>query len=488
MPGVHEILNKTEKPQGINKTVQMVSYIYIILPILIFMMGWVKWIVSIPTSLIIVYSLYTAYRKSGHQYIYPKVKEKGTIIIAFVIICGWVFLSGVGGFVYQNGDHKSRNAIFRVLVEYDWPILKNVIEGGQIQTRMLSYYIGYWLPAAVVGKIFDLSLGFVFQAVWAVLGIVLVYHKISARFGRYSVVPLLIFIFFSGLDILGFPLLGKEPFIIGTNQHIEFWGVLQFSSHTTQLFWVYNQAIYGWLLTLMLLEEEDNRHLVLIWSCGLLECTFPFVGMLPFLCFKILKNFQKRAKNDSTGKALRELFSIENVLGAGLIGIITFTFLLNNSAADNNGTGLPITLRSIMRYLVFLSFEVSVYYIPIYKHHRKDPLFYISLLMLMICPLIRVGGSIDFCMRASIPSLLVLCLLVTDSLVKTWKTSKRHFAVLLIVFLLGSITPIHEIGRTIENTSGFEDNLRFDDEEGVFAIGNFSSDTADNLFYQYLSK
>lgn len=471
-----------------SRAVNIASFIYIGLPVLIFMIGWVRWIVSIPASLIIVYSFYTASRKDNPQYICPHMKNRTTLIAAFVIISGWVFLSGIGGFVYQNGDHYCRNEIFRILVEYEWPVQKDVMVGNQVQTRILSYYLGFWLPSAVVGKIFGLSVGFVFQAVWAILGIFLFYLKISARFKRYSVIYLLIFILFSGLDILGFPFLGKEDFIIGSNQHIEFWGGFQFSSHTTQLFWVFNQAIYGWILTIMLLEQEDNKHSVLVWSCGLLECTFPFVGMLPILCYKILKNFRKRQGDDSARKAYKELFSFENVVGAGLIGIISFLYLLNNGSVGNGGSGIPIRLRSIGRYIVFMSIEAFVYYIATYKYHKKNPLFYISLLTLMICPLVRVGGSIDFCMRVSIPSIVVLCLLVSESLFKTWKTNKRHFAVLLVIFLLGCVTPVHEICRTIENTTFIGNNIHYSSEEGIFSIGNFASNVSDNLFCRYIMK
>lgn len=482
---------KTSKSHFVDRysrAFNIISYMYIGLPILIFMIGWVRWIVSIAASLIIMYSFYTASKKNSPQYICPKRNNRTTIIVAFVIICGWVFLSGIGGFVYQNGDHYCRNEIFRILVEYEWPVQKDMMVGNQLQTRMLSYYMAFWLPSAIVGKGFGLSVGFAFQVVWAVLGICLIYLKISARFTRYGVIPLLIFIFFSGLDIIGFPLLGKEDFIFGSNQHIEFWGGFQFSSHTTQLFWVFNQAVYGWILTLMLLEQEDNRHSVLIWSCGLLECTFPFVGMLPYLCYTIFRNFRKKEEDDSVRKAVKELFSVENVIGAGLIGIISFLYLLNNGSAGNGGSGVQITVRGIGRYIVFMSIEAFVYYLAIYKLHKKNPLFYISLLTLMICPFVRVGESIDFCMRVSIPSLVVLCLLVSDSLFETWKTSKRHFAVLLAIFLLGCVTPIHEICRTIENTPGIGNNIQYISEVSIFSGGNFSSNNADSLFCQYLMK
>lgn len=85
---------------------------------------------------------------------------------------------------------------------------------------------------------------------------------------------------------------------------------MQYSSHSTQLYWVFNQAIYGWLLTLMILNEKKKENLILYWSCGLLECTFPFVGMIPFLALQVFRK-------DQGETSLRPLFSVQNIVGGG---------------------------------------------------------------------------------------------------------------------------------------------------------------------------
>lgn len=473
-----------------NQTLNSLIYLYIGLPILIFMLGWIRWWISVPVSLVILYSFWTAVRKDPPAMLRHRRSDRKTLIAVLAIICVWVVFSGVGGFLHQNYDHTYRNTIYRLLVRENWPVQRDILTEAGTQTRVLSYYIGFWLPSAVFGKLFGLTAGFVFQFVWAVLGIFLIYLKISQRLGRYSIFPILLFILFSGLDAAGFFVTGKNLFSYGITFHLEWWLSFdyQFSSHTTMLFWVFNQAIYGWLLTLLILSEEDNRHAVLIWSCGLLTCTIPFVGMLPFLCYKIVVNYQKEAKASSPKKALLRLFSAENVLGGGAIGILSFLYLKNNASAGQVSSSQGLTLTELGNIALFLLIEAGIYYILVFKDHKKNPLYYLSLGMLILCPFVRINGGNDFCMRASMPSLLVLCLFVTESLFATWKKEKIRFSVLLMAFLIGCVTPAHEFMKIIKDTRENGTQMIFVDEKNVFSEPNFSSSTEDNLFMKYLAK
>ena len=51
----------------------------------------------------------------------PIVSERriprSTLTGMLVLVCVWAYLSGIGGLVYQNGDHPWRNSIFKALVE-----------------------------------------------------------------------------------------------------------------------------------------------------------------------------------------------------------------------------------------------------------------------------------------------------------------------------------------------------------------------------------
>lgn len=480
---------------------------YIGLPIVIFILGWVRWYIAVPVSLAILFAFFLALRDQTSSLPVVRKKDKPIIILSVLIIVGWVLFSGIGGFAFQTDDHMWRNEIFRLLVEKDWPVMS----GTGSDARFLCYYIGFWMPAALFGKVFGLGAGFIFQSVWAILGVILVWLKLSEHLKRWSLSALLIFILFSGLDILGMALKGQNIFLLKWQHHIEWWTTMQYSSHSTQLYWVFNQAIYGWLLTLMILNEKKNSNLILFWPCGLLECTFPFVGMIPFLAYKVFcpsvpapGTAGASVSNSDSPRTIRnsvmELFSVQNILGGGLIGILSAIYLLGNTSAGHTAVGIdslaPAVATSntgsfIADVLLFLAVEVLLYFVLIFRYHQKNPLFYISLAMLVICPFIRIGGGNDFCMRASIPALLVLCLLVTECLLDSWKTHKLRFFALVAVFLIGSITAVHELSRGVFQTIDYyrigRPFMKYA-ETDLLRTSNFSSSAEDNWFYKYLAK
>ena len=280
--------------------------------------------------------------------------------------------------------------------------------------------------------------------------------------------------------------------------HIEWWSGFEFSSNTTQLFWVFNQSIYAWLLTLLILRQKDNRHLIFLWSCGLLECTLPFVGMLPFLVYKILDNTFHSHIGVTNSKfsflKFDHLFSIENILGGGCIGIISFLYEIGNVSANNHTADVAWTKGYLMLYILFLLLEVGLYAFVIYPLQKENMLYWISLITLAVCPVLHIGSGQDFCLKASIPALFVLMLLLMD----TWKTARKqgnHCLVIAITLLLlcGSVTPCGELIRTFRNT-----NMLYHSNQPIMAqpvaideimcYPNFSGNADRSFFFKYLAK
>ena len=479
--------------QGIlERIANYAAYLYIGVPILIFMLGWMNWYIGIPLALIVLISLFLCFRDESRTPISNDRVISGSTLGAMILLaCAWVYLSGIGGYVFQNYDHLYRNQIFKILVEQPWPPMKTLGTPSGFQTVFLSYYIGFWLPAALVGKVFGLDAGFAFQYVWAVIGIAIVFILLFKRTRKWNAATLLVFIFFSGLDIVGCLLVGENILAMNIQEHIEWWSGYQFSSHTTDLFWVFNQAIYGWLLTMMIMDEADNKRLIFFWSFGLLECTFPFVGMIPFVGYKILSTIQwKGIKIKDFLKRTNRLFSFENVLGGGVIGIVTFLYLFGNKSSGSTFFGLIQTRPTDwFMFLLFIFVEIGFFSVAIFRYQKKNPLYWISLATLLVCPLVRIGGSGDFCMRASIPSLLILCLLVMESLYKSWAENRRWFYGILAFFLIGAITPVHEFIRTTAQTASIHrehgDTARYVSEDDVFGGANFTAGVSSSRYAKY---
>lgn len=480
-----------------NKLLLWMTYAYLVLPFLCFFIGWCRWYYAIIFSICVIITMIKC-TKNAIEYKFEIQPRRFLILICIIITI--VLLSGIGSYVWQNSDHLWRNEIFEILVQKSWPV-KKVCIGEETITRGLIYYIGFWLPSAVIGKIFGMSAGYFAQFIWACIGVFLVWIYISCYCKKYEVKTILYFVFFSGLDIIGHFLRGDFGCLLNC-EHLEWWGgAMQFSSFTTQLFWVFNQAIYAWLITLLILQELRNNRIIFLWGCGLMTCTLPFVGMIPFLIWRIIKNIRTQfIKDKNINLVLRDLFTFENIFGGGCIGIISFLYLKGNGSGQQVQIMLNnLSIKGILVYCAFIFLEVGVYYILIYPY-KHNTLFWISFIILCICPWIQIGSGIDFCMRASIPALVVLFLLVKEaweeyyiSINKLYKLCGR---LLIAVFLIGALTPIHEIGRTILNTGRMivkEGKVQNDkkNEDNIFLneLGNnFSGDIDSNLFYKYIAK
>ncbi|MGN0367704.1 MAG: hypothetical protein ACI4EK_02895 [Wujia sp.] len=448
-----------------------------------------KWYWAVLSASFICIGLVAAVRQDELEYMPFSARDMWKLVVAALIIIGWVYFSGVGGFSYQNQDHGIRTSIYRALVEYDWPVVS--ADGS----RGLIYYIGYWLPAAVIGKMFGFRAGYTFQAIWAVAGIFFVYYLLCVWRKKISLWPLLVLILFSGLDYIGAVLLQTYGDALTPIKHIEWWSKgLQFSSNTTQLYWVFNQAVPAWVVTIYLVVTPNKRRGILfLVGCLLLHSAFPFVGILPIVVYYMFRDFKFRKED------FYEIFSISNIVGVVIIGGISFLYFIGNTSGGNiagsvsNSTSVSMG-DMITKYALFYFLEFGIYAIILFAQQRKNPLYYLLIGILFVCPWIKIGSNMDFCMRASIPALFVLMLMCIAAL-DAWFEKKKWIGivVLCIVLMIGAITPVHEIHRSIYRTNLAKETGKTAQREEVevedmLTQPNFYGDKQQSVFFRYLAR
>lgn len=491
------------------KFLWLLAYLYMVLPCIIFIIGWLGLRYAIPITIVLVICLYSIFRELPVMWV-PEWNLDNIVRVLVIIltVMVWVYFSGIGKYVFQNADHSARNILFDILVEHEWPVINYDIlpENRGAGATALIYYIGFWLPSAVIGKVFGLEVGYEFQYFWAVLGILLFYYFICERMKKICIWPLLVFVFFSGLDIVGQYLVGTNLFTMENDMHLEWWiSSYQYSSMTTQLFWVFNQAIPAWLSTIMIFVQKNNRSVVFILACCMIQGTFPFVGLLLLTVFFIVmrrdKKKEERKISSYVYNVMKGVCTIQNIVGGGIIGLISFGYLSGNKSGGyimQSMEKTPYLENSLFKWIVFLSLEVGVYFIILYKYNKKNILYYVSLAALCVIPVIRVGNSADFCMRVSIPFLIIIYIYVVDALQKSWKEKdKIILSALFVTLLIGSMTPVHEFARTVKNTvaslnEGKEPEISIENEgdmrREILNSGNFSGVIDENWFYKYFVK
>lgn len=477
-----------------SKYVPKIAIIYMTLPLAIFVLGWTKVWVATLCLVTMGYALYRMLNDHNFCVEFSGLENRDIerLFLSFLVILVWVYFSGIGKFVFQNTDHFWRNGIFEILVNSKWPIVKSLEFDGSQKPYLFVYYIGFWMPSAVVGKLFGLTAGYRFQLVWAAVGIWIFYYLVCIYLRKVSLIPLIVFIFFSGLDVIGTAIFsGKEVSILSTS-HLEWYAGMQFSSFTTQLFWVFNQSIPAWILMMMILLLKRNRYIGFLLGVSLICCPLPFIGVIPFVGYTIIRNI---LNDDGIINSVRELFSIENILGGGISGIVTYLYLKTNVS----GQHIALVLNNVSEMkgfvfsvVLFIFLEAGIYFVLIYKYQMKNPLFYITFVFLCTCPFVQIGYGGDYCMRASIPCVVMLYLLVMKTLLITERNKDLCVTIsIIVVLVLGAFTPIHEINRTILSTvnryiTGVQVYAKTYTYKEIMAGSNFRGEVGNSVFVQYL--
>ena len=112
-------------------------------------------------------------------------------------------------------------------------------------------------------------------------------------------------------------------------------------------------------------------------------------------------------------------------------------------------------------------------------------------ILFCLFPYLRISDSPDFEMRASIPALVFLYLLVVETIQnKEFLKNKVLSIILFVALLIGAVTPFNEIGRCLINTkyNGSPNRLEFTDLDVVYKHVTFYSSFRNNKFYKYFAK
>ncbi|MBP3655820.1 MAG: hypothetical protein J6K32_03905 [Clostridia bacterium] len=487
----------------------------LLLPTTAFLLTWVRPAIAIPSAVMLCAAVLLFIRRDAAS---PEEDAFGTeaelsislpsLLTAVIAAIVWTFFSGIGGTFFQTHDHHGRNAIFHDMLENPWPVY---FEGTDYA---LTYYLAYWILPALFAKGVAFFLGsdalwpagnaalFIQTVVLLIIIFLLLLPLVRARSLPAVLVALLIFIFFSGMD--GLPVAIKDNW----TQQYEWWAQsYQFSSNTTCLFWVYNQALPAWLATLLLMSRPHD----LGWYALLGLSVFPF-SPLPFvgLFFVMLCLFSLRfAAALRSGQPLPQVralllscLSADNLLACAAIIPSFFFYFLSNQATRDGGFALMLffdkwgMLGAVSRLALFWLIEFGILALFIAPCWQSAPLFVIAVLSLLLAPLFRLGYNADFAMRASIPGLIILCVYAARTLIDRAALSVRRYEVCLLVLLLalGSITPVQEFKTGINMVRQAGTNFMFADSfktvlhPDAHTFNFICDDVNSSVFYRYFAR
>jgi len=428
------------------------AYAYMVIPITFFFYGWLNVPAFLWATGCLWAGFYFLYKREYQAETSTLVISKKALLLAGFVICLWVIESGIGGITYQHWDLHWRNAIFRDLVNFSWPVVYPETD------HALVYYFPYWLVPAAVGKLFGWTAARAALMIWAVIGLGLCYlltvHLLKEKLGvpllsnRQLLVISLVLIGWGGADYFG----GMIVQLIG-RFNMGFWssfgwpdhiGGYQYTPIFPEVAWVYNQCIVPWVAVPLLLYKYHRLSIyAFLGLCVLPFSPIPFCGLFLMMCglgFYELYAAHFEKWNDQ----LKDIFSPENVLAAVSIFPVFLLFFTMNANLEGqtgvSGFGIYMPLvddfpNAFPGLLLFLAIEVGVYTALIGKEYRKSFLFWFTVASLCIIPVFRVGLGRDFCMRASIPAFFTLMLFVSYWFLKHFQTNSVRGLMLFAVFV-----------------------------------------------------
>lgn len=479
----------------IMKRLPAITIFYLLFPILIFVIGWLKIYLAIPLVLIAAWAYYLV----AKSYLSDKIKDDQSFfqikyiyhyIIALALLLIWVYYSGNGGFAFQNSDWYKHNAILHHLIYNHWPIRFLEIQG--INNVALVYYTAFYLPAAMIGKIWGWAAANIALFIWVYIGVVLTWLWLCRLSNKLSFWLVVLLMVFGGLDLLG-NFIYNGQLLLGTASS-EWWASLwQYSSNTTQLFWVPQQAIAAWLLislfTYDYLERKSNSNVIFYFALSLLWSPLVSIGLLPY------------AVAIAFSDKLKKLLNFQNlVFGLVYLTILGLYFLSNLQQSK----GAPSTsgwlwqnqymINTLPLLIFFYIIEFGIY-LPfcwdtvVNSLKREKIWWYIMIGFLIFAPFYKFGLFNDFAMRATIPSLFILVILIARTLFNPNYKQYAIKALLVLVLIFASSGFYFEMARgKINNKPNPEEtsNLALDSLDKT-VISQYLG-TQNSIFFKYLAK
>ena len=476
----------------LDKILYLLVTLFFVIPISIWLIFWFKWYVSLPLVALFWYLAYqfTTRERTLTNDQYRKIFNKKKWIVVSVIVILLNVLSGAGGLFYQNWDYRVRDAVFSDLIQQDWPVTYDYHGDTEKQFGMhkglLTYYFAWFLPGAIVGKAFGFTVGSLFLLLQQIVGCLLFFYLIFRYLKAIKIRYVALFFILSGADIIGRvvltringgswgPLVGSDyidvlPYGVGS---------LALPSFTTQLFWILNTAVPAWLITALLLNEKDYKFIGLLLLFLIPFSPFPAVVLVLLIgAFIITKQKDKIFK-------LKDLLSWQNI--ACILPLLPIAMLfLSNSSGQAKGlsinrilSGNNDSVRGLLSTTIVYLCELAVFAVIARKGNRKQLFSY--LIVLFVMSMFFLGDGLDLSMKGSGPALIAIYALFCGY-ISEWGLRMRlklQDALVALMLTVGSITPLHEVIRSISYT-------HYDDTHHVsnYALnwGTFSEVRSDEM-------
>lgn len=413
---------------------------YMALPTLLFLLGWVRPLFSIPAAAAVAAASVLLSATIPAPTLHLTRRQLAIYLCALALSLLWLLAGGMTGITSQHADFVVRNPIYETLIRCDWPL----VDAGDSH---FIYYLAFWLPPALACKCFSCSDIFIINYVltaWTGLGLALTLTVLWSRFRSATLLFLLLLIFQGPLDGIvrwGLHLLNLQ----GPLAHELYLTVLAFFGGvppTMQLHYTFHHTTLLWLFLAMAVSWNiPPKYQLFLASLCLLASPIGSLGLLVFIAVRTLVH----------RTPVRQYFSSWTVLaGAALVLLagIYFTSSNGNNRIRLTWQDSPFDLLQYGNWKFWGAMAgswlltVGVPAALLFRRFKKDALFWSALVILTLTYFIyigSVGGYNKFCYKASSVSFFCLALLFTR--IFTERVGTPRWRKLCVCYLLLAALP-----------------------------------------------
>lgn len=421
---------------------ERLSLLYLAVPWVIFGLGWLRFPYSLLMIGLIVTGLFLSFRKSDNEEEAHADSLSWVAVgaIGFVAV-GWVGLSGAGGYGLQNWDWLKHNAILKDLIGRPWPIAYRTGDGEFVT---LNYYLAYYLPSAVIGRVAGWKAAQLAIFGTSFLGVFLSLLWFAKSIQKSPVMSVLLFVVLGGMDVIGNFCV---PYIIGGTEHIERWAMYcQYRSNSTFLFWAPQQCIGGWVATFVVLHQvvikKSTGAFGFVFALLSLWSPLVAVGLIPVLVASLLKH-----------RRIREGYIVNLIIAPLLLAMVGSYYGSHSSDVIRGWYYHYYKLKYFWPSLFFfylVEFGLYAFFVRNKSILRDDSgavWWWTAVGTLLVLPFYRIGAYWDLTMQASLPALVIVWIVIGRNLMLGPRDG--FWKVLLVLIFIGSLTAGTEIVRSL---------------------------------------
>ena len=346
---------------------------------------------------------------------------------------------------YDHWDWEKSFGVFNLLRDAEFPPVFTRLDG---ESRLLRYYLGWYIVPSISSRFFGDLLLTPIMFLQTVFGITLALLMIFAHLKSKGafLVATVVFFLFSGLDIVGALITGREccadsdPY-----QWYVDWGVMVFPLVGTNMH--PHHAIPTWIAVSMVLAERRLalHYGMLIGTFVLMWAPIVAIGLIPLYAWATIK------------EGVKVVFTSVNMIAAPLVALPTI-FYLTQDTSD-----MPFSfiweVSSFGELLLFWLVEFLLIALAIYQANRScRQLLLLSSISLLFFTLFSYGVINDLIMRTSMPYIFILAVLASRSVIQS-RGIPRY--VLITYLLVGAIPAVMSLHYSMTSLSRSDKSVEF---------------------------